>query len=236
MAFRLMAIWRCAALVATAAVLWLGSPARAPAEVTLVFYGHNLSVVGDRLIHFPHALIGLEGTIPDSGEAIQRHFEFEPAVPPLSLLPTNSPGRLKKGEGAPRSTRFLAVRLSDEAYRRVAELIAFWGSRKGSTYNLYSRNCVHFVAEVAEAAELDVPPRMRTRPSSFLAELRRRNTHVGVEDTPQVLASAPAGTGFEMVDARPAGSQARTTARGAVGAGGFETVADPPRPEGSRQP
>ncbi len=160
------------AAVLALASLALGAPARA--EVYLVFYGHQLSLVGDKRIYLPHALIGLRGTTAD-GTKVHAHYEFEPTVPIESLMRSQTTGQLVARQGEPDSNEYFATPISDDTYREIETHIAFWGSPKGSAYNLFGRNCVSFVADVARTAGLDTPKGMITQPSRFLAELQRRN-------------------------------------------------------------
>ena len=76
-----------------------------------------------------------------------------------------------------RSTRQFAVMLSDERYRAVMAVVDSWRNRPQPSYNLNHRNCVHFVAELARAAGLNVDdaPGLMKRPRSFLLHIRSLN-------------------------------------------------------------
>jgi hypothetical protein len=52
-----------------------------------------------------------------------------------------------------------------------------WRNAPQPSYNLNHRNCVHFVAEIAEAAGLQVDrlDRLMKRPRSFLLHVRELN-------------------------------------------------------------
>jgi len=163
--------------LALAACLLVGAFAVGPAfaQVSLGFYAHGSSAPNDKRMHLPHAVIRLYGVIPDTRATLDEHYEFQPALPPVSLLPVNTPGTLVTNPGPPNSNEYFEIPLSDETYAKIANLIAYWRSPKGSTYNLYKRNCVDFVAAVAEAVGLDVPPNFRTKPAKFMEDLTRRN-------------------------------------------------------------
>ena len=161
-----------------AAVLALASFAQtctAHAEVFLVFYGHQLSLMGEKRIYLPHAMIGLRGTTTDGTSTVHEHYEFEPTVPIQSILRSQTTGQLVAREGEPDSNEYFETPISDEVYRNIIARVAYWQSKQGSTYNLFYRNCVSFVADVARTAGLDTPKGMITEPAKFLVELRRRN-------------------------------------------------------------
>ncbi len=161
-----------------AAVLALASFAPtspAHAEVFLVFYGHQLSLMGEKRIYLPHAMIGLRGTTTDGKSTVHEHYEFEPTVPIQSILRSQTTGQLVAREGEPDSNEYFETVVSDEVYRNIEARVAYWQSKQGSTYNLFYRNCVSFVADVARTAGLDTPKGMITEPAKFLVELRRRN-------------------------------------------------------------
>ena len=171
----LMRVHLSALLAAVLALAFLAQAASARAEVVLVFYGHQLSLMGEKRIYLPHALIGLRGTTTDGTSTVHEHYEFEPTVPIQSILRSQTTGQLVAREGEPDSNEYFETVVSDEVYRNIEARVAYWQSKQGSTYNLFYRNCVSFVADVARTAGLDTPKGMITEPAKFLVELRRRN-------------------------------------------------------------
>ena len=95
-------------------------------------------------------------------------------------------------EGQPliaRSIRQFALTLSDERYRAVLAVVDRWRALAQPSYSLNHRNCVHFVAELAEAVGLRVEriDRLMKRPRSFLLHVRELNPEL----PPPVPATPP---------------------------------------------
>ena len=53
-------------------------------------------------------------------------------------------------------------------------MVERWRTRRQPSYNLSRRNCIHFVAEIAEAAGLRIeyPRELMRRPRSYLQHIR----------------------------------------------------------------
>ena len=114
------------------------------------------------------------------------HFTAH-AVTPALLFGSVSGEVVVEGERQiARSDRQFSMTLSDAQYAAVLAVVERWRTAAQPSYNLDRRNCVHFVADVAEALGLSVdrPRGMMKRPRSFLQHVRSLN--------PQ-LAAAPVG-------------------------------------------
>ena len=74
-----------------------------------------------------------------------------------------------------RSDRQFALTLTDEQYAAVMAVVERWRTRRQPSYNLSRRNCVHFVAEIAEASGLrvDYPPPADEAPALLSAAYPR---------------------------------------------------------------
>ena len=170
------------------AFLLLGSPVPAAAAVEIAFYSRELG--GD---NFPHSFIALRGTLDSTGEQIDTSYGFTAkAVTPALLF--GSVGGEVVVEGArqfARSERQFAFLLSDARYAAVLAVVEEWRNRPQPSYNLNRRNCVHFVAALAEAAGLRVEyvQRLMKRPRSFLQYVRSLNPELSAE--PVTAAVAP---------------------------------------------
>jgi hypothetical protein len=153
------------------------------AAVEVAFYSRELG--GN---NFPHAFVTLKGSVDATGEAVDTSFGFTAkAVTPAILLGSVAGEVLVEGERQiARSDRQFAVMLSDQQYAAVMAVVERWRTRRQPSYNLSRRNCIHFVAEIAEAAGLrvDYPRELMRRPRSYLQRVRTLN--------PQL--PAPAGT------------------------------------------
>lgn len=146
----------------------------AAAEMKVTFYSHGWGVGPGGVTYFPHAFILVEGT-PEGGEPVKRTFGF--TATDLTTAMTNRPGIVKDAD--PRyiddSTAHFSVVASDEQYRVLIEKITWWMTPEGSVYNLKSRNCIHFVGEMARLLGLE-PGNMKTwKPAVFMNDTIKRN-------------------------------------------------------------
>jgi hypothetical protein len=170
------------------ALLALHAPA--PAAVEVAFYSRELG--GD---NFPHAFVALRGTLDSTGEAVDTSYGFTAkAVTPALLFGSVSGEVVVEGERQiARSDRQFALILSDERYAAVMAVVERWRSAPQPSYNLNRRNCVHFVAELAEAAGLRVErlDRLMKRPRSFLLHVRELNPGLAAPAAAPAVAIAP---------------------------------------------
>lgn len=165
---------RRAAILLLLALFALGFHAPATAAVEIAFYSRELG--GN---NFPHAFVALRGTVDATGERVDTSYGFTAkAVTPALLFGSVAGEIVVEGERQmARSTRQFAVILPDERYRAVMAVVERWRSRPQPSYNLNRANCVHFVAEVAEAVGLRVErvQRLMKRPRSFLQHVHSLN-------------------------------------------------------------
>lgn len=156
------------------ALLLLGLPAPAAAAVEIAFYSRELG--GN---NFPHAFVALRGRIDATGEQVDTSYGFTAkAVTPAILFGSVAGEIVVEGpRQMARSDRQFALTLSDERYRAVMAVVERWRRRPQPSYNLNRANCVHFVAELAEAVGLRVEriQRLMKRPRSFLLHVRSLN-------------------------------------------------------------
>jgi hypothetical protein len=170
-------------------------PAPAAAAVEIAFYSRELG--GN---NFPHAFVALRGTLDGTGEAVDTSYGFTAkAVTPALLFGSVSGEVVVEGERQiERSDRQFVMVLSDERYAALMEVVERWRGAPQPSYNLNRRNCVHFVAELAEAAGLRVErtERLMKRPRSFLLHVRELNPQIAAPAEPVLPpteAAAPAG-------------------------------------------
>lgn len=161
-------------LLALVAVFTVGWVQTAAAEVKVTFYSHGWGVGPGGVTYFPHAFIRVEGT-PQGGEPVDRTFGF--TATDLTTAMTDRPGIVKPAD--PRyiddSTPHFWVLISDEQWRVMLEKITWWMTPEGAVYNLKTRNCIHFVGEMARLAGLE-PGNMKTwKPAVFMNDTVRRN-------------------------------------------------------------
>jgi hypothetical protein len=174
---------------AVAALFLFLLPANAWAAVEVAFYSRELG--GN---NFPHAFVTLKGTIDATGEAVDTSYGFTAkTVTPAILLGSVAGEVLVEGERQiARSDRQFAVTLTDERYAAVMAVVERWRTRRQPSYNLSRRNCIHFVAEIAEAAGLTIayPRSLMRRPRSYLQHIRTLNPQLA-----PLPAEAPAAPG-----------------------------------------
>jgi hypothetical protein len=166
-----------------ALLLVFGVQAPAWAAVEIAFYSRELG--GN---NFPHAFVALHGTVDATGEQVNTSYGFTAhSVTPALLFGSVTGEVVVEGERQmARSTRQFAVMLSDERYRAVMAVVDSWRNRPQPSYNLNHRNCVHFVAELARAAGLNVDdaPGLMKRPRSFLLHIRSLNPQLAPATAP----------------------------------------------------
>ena len=156
------------------AFLLFGLPGPAAAAVEIAFYSRELG--GD---NFPQAFVALRGTLDATGERVDTTYGFTAkAVTPALLFGSVAGEIVVEGERQiARSDRQFALTLSDARYAAVMAVVEEWRSRPQPSYNVNRRNCVHFIAALAEAAGLRVESvqRLMKRPRSFLQHVRSLN-------------------------------------------------------------
>lgn len=154
-------------------LLW-GLASSAAAAVTVRFYSRELG--GN---NFPHAFIVVEGTLDATGERVHGSYGFTAkAITPAILLGSVAGEVIEQSPGyIANSERQFALRVSDAQYRAVMAVVQRWRELPQPSYNLNRRNCIHFVAAIAEALGLtvDYPRALMKRPRSYLQRLRSLN-------------------------------------------------------------
>lgn len=156
-----------------ASLLVLCAPFPAAAAVEIAFYSRELTGR-----NFPHAFVALRGTVDATGERIDTSYGFTAHSVTPALLFRSVTGEVVQGaQQTAHSSRQFALTLSDARYLAVMAVVERWRSRPQPSYNLNRHNCVHFVAELAEAAGLRVEyvQRLMKRPRSFLEHVRSLN-------------------------------------------------------------
>ncbi len=145
----------------------------AHAEVTATFYSHDF---GD---HFPHALVKLKGTVDSTGEAVDANYGFTAVntTPAILWGPVKGMIESKDAKYIADSNAHFTLRLSDAQYAQLMAMVEQWRTLPGKSYNLNSRNCVHFAMEAAALLGLQVNRKSKffKKPKSFLLEVMTLN-------------------------------------------------------------
>ena len=171
------------ALKALLAVVLLLVAFPATAEVRVTFYSHPWNAGGDGM--YPHAFIRVTGQPAWAQTPIDETYGFTTRQQALVFLKARGHVESADAGYVSRSIPQFWVEISDEAYRSLRERIDVWTRPPGSDYNLHRRNCIHFVADLAQHMGLSIAATNHLKPEIFLAETARLN------ETRVALGAAP---------------------------------------------
>lgn len=146
----------------------------AQSAVTLTFLSRDLGV------DFPHAFVETTGaTDADPDNVIHANYGFTARVvsPSILLGPVNGEIMSVSESYVRGSDRHFSVQLTDGQYADFLRLVDQWRTLPGRSYDLHKRNCVHFVAAVANFAGLKVMHAgdLMLKPRSFLDDVAFEN-------------------------------------------------------------
>lgn len=146
------------------------------AAVTITFYSHDFGS------HFPHAFIVLKGDLDSTGEAVDANYGFTAVNVSPNILFGSVKGKIEtsKAEYVKDSDPHFSITLTDAQYDKVIKKMEEWRDRPQKSYNLNKRNCVHFVAEVAQLLGLKTNAKSKyfKKPKTFLREVKELNPGV----------------------------------------------------------
>lgn len=147
------------------------NPARA--EVTVSFFSHEFGK------NFPHAFIVMKGKLDTSGQLVDIAYGFTAIKISPGILLGSVKGAVQtpKPDYIAKSNRQFSVVVDDAGYAKLMARIAAWGDARQPSYNLNKRNCVHFVAELAQVLGLKTNAKSKyfKKPRGFLEEVRALN-------------------------------------------------------------
>ncbi|MCW1402073.1 hypothetical protein OKA06_06945 [Novosphingobium sp. MW5] len=158
-------------------------PTAAFAQVTLAFHSFNGTYLGGR---YPHAFIVLDGTLAN-GTRVHENYGYSTSASALSALSGPVPGviQVEKEKYIASTNRHFAVPISDAQYREIVAEVNAWKDAPGQKrYLLDQRNCIHFVARIAQLVGLkaDVPQKLVRRPKLWLNLVTRLNPQLGARE------------------------------------------------------
>jgi hypothetical protein len=161
------------AALAAALLLFLGA-APALAAVQITFYSKELGT------SFPHAFVTIHGTLDRTGERIDADYGFTAKSVTPAILMGAVKGEVISDHGASyigHSDKHFTLTLSDADYDRALATVARWRARRQPSYDLGTRNCIHFVADVAASLGMraETPKRLMKKPRSYLESLTAAN-------------------------------------------------------------
>lgn len=156
-------------------------PQAAAARITVAFYSHELGS------SFPHAFFTVQGTPEAGGAAIDTNYGFtaksvSPAIlfgPVVGVLEQVKPKYIAS------SDRKFALTVTDAQHAALMAVVEKWRAIPGKSYDLNTRNCIHFVGQAAQAVGLTVvfEKKLLKRPRSFLENIILLNP--GLKELPQ---------------------------------------------------
>ncbi|HVR89794.1 MAG TPA: hypothetical protein VHG29_01715 [Novosphingobium sp.] len=159
-------------------------PGSAVAAVTLAFHSFNGSYLGGR---YPHAFIVLDGTLDAGGQRVHENYGYSTSAGALSALRGLVPGiiQIEKEKYIASTNNHFTLTISDAQYAAIRAEVEAWKDAPGQKrYSLDHRNCIHFIARIAEMAGLSapVPQEMVRRPKLWLNYVTRLNPQLGARE------------------------------------------------------
>lgn len=172
-------------LAAISLLLAVLAPTPALASVTIAFHSFNGSYFGGR---YPHAFIVLEGALDANGQRVHENYGYSTSASALSALARNVPGviQVEKEKYITSTNSHFMIVISDAVYHAVIAEVNAWRDGPGQKrYSLDTRNCIHFIARIAQIVGLkstDVPQKLVRRPKVYLNLLTRINPQLGARE------------------------------------------------------
>lgn len=166
--------------LAFASLLATAQPAEAKVRVS--FHSFNGSVVFGR---YPHTFVVFEGTLEETGQAINENFGFTAKTVSPAIL--NGPVAhmiwVEEAKWIGKTNRHFTLTVDDETYRKMRAEVEAWRNAPGKFYDLETRNCIHFVGKIAQLGGLkvDYPKDLLRKPRSWLNRLSSLNPHLGAK-------------------------------------------------------
>jgi hypothetical protein len=161
-------------LVAILAALLIVWPAALQAAVRITFYSKELGT------SFPHAFVTMDGSLERGGQRIEVDYGFTAKTVSPAILFGHVAGEVISDHGASyirSSDKHFSLSLTDEDYDKVMATVARWRALKQPSYDLDTRNCVHFVADIAASLGMkaDTPKKLMKKPRSWLNMVTEAN-------------------------------------------------------------
>ncbi|MBA4764690.1 hypothetical protein [Qipengyuania huizhouensis] len=160
-------------------LLALGWSSFAAAAVDITFHSFNGSVLAGR---YPHTFVSMEGTLED-GTPVKENFGFSAKRASLAVLngPVEHMILVEEEKWLRKTNRHFTLSMTDEQYRKVSALVEAWRNAPGKYYDLETRNCIHFVGEIAKIMGLKVnyPDKLLRKPKSWLNYITTLNPQLG---------------------------------------------------------
>lgn len=155
------------------ATLFALAPAQALAAVQITFYSKEFGA------SFPHNFVTLVGPPDRGGDRIDANYGFTATHVTPAVLMGSVKGEVMSADAkyVAKSDAHFTLTLSDAEYDRVVAEIEEWRQLPQPSYNLNSKNCVFFVADLAAALgmKVETPAKLMKKPRSFLESVVAAN-------------------------------------------------------------
>ena len=165
-----------------AALVSLGWALPAQAEVTMSFHSFNGSVLFGR---YPHTFVVLKGTVERTGEVVDENYGFTAKKVTTAILngPVEHDVMVEEDKYIRKTNRHFTVTISEDQLKQVRATMRKWRDAPGKYYDLDTRNCIHFVGEIARIMGLKVeyPKKMLRRPKKWLNHITEMNPQLGAK-------------------------------------------------------
>ena len=122
----------------------------------------------------------MRGTLDRNGARIDEDYGFTAKSVSPAILMGAVKGEVVSDHSASyvrRSESHFTVTISDSDYDRVMATVERWRTRPQPSYDLGTRNCIHFVAEIAASIGMraETPKKLMKKPRSYLEYLTAGN-------------------------------------------------------------
>ena len=122
--------------------------------------------------------VSIAFSIDATGEKIETNYGFTATHVTPAILFGSVSGEVMSvsPDYVARSVAHFTLTLSDAEYERAMAVVTAWREAKQPSYNLNKRNCVFFVAQIAETLGMTVDTsRLMKKPFSFLTAMTSAN-------------------------------------------------------------
>ena len=162
------------AFLALAAVFIAPQPAEAGVRVS--FYSHPWGMARTGYLYFPHAFIVVAPDGPSVSLSSRQSFGFTPVDTAIVMVTKHGRGMIIPQDARYRAVSVLhfSVEISDEQYVALESGIEAWKDN-GDPYDLRTRNCISFVAQMARLVDLKVAAANTLDPAAFLESVKQAN-------------------------------------------------------------
>ena len=152
------------------------APPAAEAGVRVSFYSHPWGLARTGYLYFPHAFIVVEPDGPSVSLSSRQSFGFTPIDAAIVMVTKHGRGMIIPQDERYRAISVLhfSVVISDEQYLALERGIEVWQAN-GDPYDLHTRNCISFVAQMARLVDLKVGAANTLDPAAFLESVKQAN-------------------------------------------------------------